>query len=148
MILFLFVIMMVQIHQIPITAIAPRIQTAKSSQNKKTSNLSLLALDEVNVDEPGILRTRQSVQPKFLSFYILQIPIQFYYILILIKGNKSNSQIVNYFFPSWFVEYKTMTDLETLANILYLGYPTAQLLIGVTLWVVLIGIIKVTATKA
>jgi len=37
-----------------------------------------------------------------------------------------------------------MTDIETLANILYLGYPTALILIGIALWVVMIGIIKVT----
>jgi NADH:ubiquinone oxidoreductase subunit 6 (subunit J) len=55
--------------------------------------------------------------------------------------------VVNYFFPSWSIEFKTMTDLETLAHILYVGYPTALILVSVALWVVMIGIIKVTMSE-
>lgn len=40
-----------------------------------------------------------------------------------------------------------MTDLETLAHILYVGYPTALILVSVALWVVMIGIIKVTMSE-
>ena len=54
---------------------------------------------------------------------------------------------VAFFYPSWSIEFKTMTDLESLANILYLGYPVSLLLIGVALWVVMIGIIKVTMSE-
>lgn len=96
-----------------------------------------------------------------VGVYFLQVPLFSQFIFTLINptfwnnligthysGYSGGNMIVNYFFPSWFIEFKTMTDLETLANILYQGYPTAQLLVGVALWAVLIGIIKVTAAKA
>jgi NADH:ubiquinone oxidoreductase subunit 6 (subunit J) len=59
----------------------------------------------------------------------------------------NNQMVVNYFLPAWSIEFKTMTDLETLANILYVGYPTALILISIALWVVMIGIIKVTMSE-
>jgi len=40
-----------------------------------------------------------------------------------------------------------MTDLETLALILYVGYPTALILVSVALWVVMIGIVDITINK-
>jgi len=64
--------------------------------------------------------------------------------LIMIGAFTHQGWVVNYCYPSWTTEFKTMTDIETLANILYLGYPTALILIGIALWVVMIGIIKVT----
>ncbi len=180
MILFLFVIMMVQIHLMPVTtSIAPRIQDAKSSVSaldnlsSHPSNLAMdlavnttplrtamvegslsgtLGLSDNQDGHLSVRRTNQGVYTRILSFQVLQIPLFSQYIFNLINpqttGYGGGNMIVNYFFPSWFVEFKTMTDLETLANILYLGYPTAQLLIGVALWAVLIGIIKVTASKA
>jgi NADH:ubiquinone oxidoreductase subunit 6 (subunit J) len=54
------------------------------------------------------------------------------------------TSLLNFFYPAWSIEFKTMTDLESLANILYVGYPLSLLLIGVALWIVMIGIIKVT----
>jgi len=38
---------------------------------------------------------------------------------------RGDSDFVNYFFPSWFIEFRSMSDIETLGNILYLGYPLA-----------------------
>jgi hypothetical protein len=40
-------------------------------------------------------------------------------------GNHPAPFGVNYFYPSWSLEFKTMTDLETLANILYVGFSPA-----------------------
>ncbi|KAI9087676.1 hypothetical protein DFS34DRAFT_445807 [Phlyctochytrium arcticum] len=51
-----------------------------------------------------------------------------------------------YFYPAWSIEFHTLTDLQTFANLLYVGYSVAFLLIGVTLWVTMIGIIKVTTS--
>ena len=36
-----------------------------------------------------------------------------------------------------------MTDIETIANILYIGYGTALILVGVALWVVMIGMVQI-----
>lgn len=177
MILFLFVIMMVQIHLMPVsTSITPRIQDAKSSVaalDDSTDRPSDLALIEghgiitqgtlsLSADTPlgGVRRSSNGVQTRFLSFQIIQVPLLSQFVFTLINpsfqskfintntGYGGGDMVVNYFFPSWFIEFKTMTDLETLANILYLGYPTAQLIVGIALWAVLIGIIKVTASKA
>ena len=198
MILFLFVIMMVQIHLMPVTtSIAPRIQdgdtSARPSDLALTCGLnqfagvdhrsiptalgaissplnlrgastgqspSLLSLGATSSHDPVgdhttprslIISSRKGVHTPFLSFQILQMPLQSQYLYTLINprtiGYGGGNMIVNYFFPSWFIEFKTMTDLETLANILYQGYPSALILIGVALWAVLIGIIKVTASK-
>lgn len=189
MILFLFVIMMVQIHLMPVTtSITPGILNTnlprslsaldETNMHHNLSDLTQLAINptldrqglahsindhtlSLSTTHMGVNRIRKGVFSRLFSIYILQIPLLSQYIFTLINpafwnniigthytGYSGGNMIVNYFFPSWFVEFKTMTDLETLANILYQGYPTAQLLVGVALWAVLIGIIKVTASKA
>jgi NADH:ubiquinone oxidoreductase subunit 6 (subunit J) len=67
--------------------------------------------------------------------------------LFLFFNLRNPNWYVNYFYPSWSIEFKTMTDIETLANILYVGYPIALILISVALWIVMIGIIKVVTVK-
>lgn len=57
----------------------------------------------------------------------------------------SMTPIVTYFYPSWAVEYQTMTDIQTLAYIVYLAYPLALIQIGIAQWAVMIGIIAVTS---
>lgn len=73
--------------------------------------------------------------------------IVFAYLWTVSLSSIINDSIVNYFYPAWSIEFKTMTDLETLANLLYVGFPTALILISVALWVVMIGIIKVTMSE-
>jgi|SRR5689334_19920501 len=76
-------------------------------------------------------------------FVIMMVQIKSL-VIFLSSSFMNKNRVVNYFYPAWSIEYKTMTDLETLANILYVGYPTAFILISVALWVVMIGIIQVT----
>ena len=52
--------------------------------------------------------------------------------------------IANYLFPNWSIDFLTLTDISTLATMLYIAYPTALVLISIALWVVMIGIIKLT----
>jgi len=40
-----------------------------------------------------------------------------------------------------------MTDIISLANSIYIGYPIILIIIGIALWVVMIGIIKLTLDK-
>ena len=40
----------------------------------------------------------------------------------------------NYFLCSWYIEFKTMTDIDTLANILYIGYGHALLIYPIKYW--------------
>jgi NADH:ubiquinone oxidoreductase subunit 6 (subunit J) len=58
----------------------------------------------------------------------------------------SNSFAI-YYYSSWFELYKNFTDLETLANMLYLSYPTALIFLAILLWSVLIGVIKITMAE-
>jgi hypothetical protein len=48
---------------------------------------------------------------------------------------------ITYIIGSWSIEFLTMTDIETLANILYIGYGHALILVGVALWIVMVGIV-------
>jgi hypothetical protein len=52
--------------------------------------------------------------------------------------------VANYLFPNWSIDFLTLTDISTLATMLYIAYPTALVLISIALWVVMIGIIKLT----
>ncbi len=51
--------------------------------------------------------------------------------------------LVSYFHTQWGIEFKTMTDLENLGLIVYVGYPIALILLSVALWVVMIGVISI-----
>jgi hypothetical protein len=37
----------------------------------------------------------------------------------------NTGKIYTYIYPEWSIEYKTMTDIETLGYIGYIGYPIA-----------------------
>lgn len=119
MILFLFVIMMVQIQVLPNQPSDPTYVT--SAIDVMPGNPSSWWINLIR----GVILLAG-------GFAVIMI------------GALAPNGVVNYCYPSWTIEFKTMTDLETLANILYLGYPTALILIGIALWVVMIGIIKVT----
>ena len=59
----------------------------------------------------------------------------------------SKITIVNLFVPNWSIEFLSLTDIHTLATLVYIAYPTAFILIGIALWVVMIGIIKLTLSS-
>lgn len=68
-------------------------------------------------------------------------------IIIMIIKKINTGKIYTYIYPEWSIEYKTMTDIETLGYIGYIGYPIAQIQIAITLWAVQIGIISICTTK-
>nr|NP_150308.1 NADH dehydrogenase subunit 6 [Spizellomyces punctatus]AAK84237.1 NADH dehydrogenase subunit 6 [Spizellomyces punctatus] len=192
MILFLFVIMMVQIHLMPVTlSVTPRIisssnytgglsvPTIKTNGNNQLSlvldnedvngnnnstDLALtLAMDSSNKNGGTLVsdmngsmalampttRTITLSNSTISAIRNLVLALLFILSLVFLMRSSliSHNLVVTYFFPAWSIEFKTMTDLETLANILYVGYPTALILISVALWVVMIGIIKVTMSE-
>ncbi|KAJ3389596.1 hypothetical protein HDU92_000959 [Lobulomyces angularis] len=70
----------------------------------------------------------------------------------LIENNILNSSslpmdIYSYFYPSWSIEYKTITDIESLAILVYVAFPTALILISIALWTVMIGIISICSPR-
>lgn len=57
------------------------------------------------------------------------------------------SDIYAYFFPIWAIEYKTITDIESQAILIYVAYPTALVQISIALWTVMIGIISICSPR-
>lgn len=56
----------------------------------------------------------------------------------------SASYIKEYFVPSYNAEFISITDIQSLGYILYLVYPIIIVLIGILLWCVLIGILRIS----
>jgi hypothetical protein len=61
-----------------------------------------------------------------------------------VVSNELEINIKEYFIPSYDNEFLTITDIESFGFILYLGYPIIIVLIGVLLWCVLIGILRIS----
>jgi NADH:ubiquinone oxidoreductase subunit 6 (subunit J) len=50
--------------------------------------------------------------------------------------------VVHFFTPNWAIEFISLTDIHTLATMLYVAYPVTLFIIALALWTVMIGIIK------
>ena len=46
--------------------------------------------------------------------------------------------------PNWYTSFLTLTDISSIANIFFNGYPFVIVLIALLLWVVLIGLLDLT----
>lgn len=55
-----------------------------------------------------------------------------------------DNNIKNYFVPSYTTEFITKNDIESIGSMLYLGYPLITIIIGILLWCVLIGILRIS----
>nr|YP_009659005.1 NADH dehydrogenase subunit 6 [Synchytrium microbalum]QCQ69003.1 NADH dehydrogenase subunit 6 [Synchytrium microbalum] len=132
-ILFLFVIMMVQIQNVAET----NIQLPLDKNNLMNSSTTIF---ETNVNKINVFKENLSL----FNFSNLWFPLL---LILLISSlffiNTSNSFAI-YYYSSWFELYKNFTDIETLANMIYLAYPTALVFLAILLWSVLIGVIKIT----
>jgi hypothetical protein len=65
--------------------------------------------------------------------------------LVEVMPTSNNSQILSFFNPAWSTDLFTLTDIQSLGFILYLGYPVAIVLLGMILWIVLIGILCISS---
>ena len=63
---------------------------------------------------------------------------------LLYSSFKLEHNIMEYFIPSYNTEFITLTDVQSLGYILYLAYPIIIVLIGILLWCVLIGILRIS----
>jgi hypothetical protein len=55
--------------------------------------------------------------------------------------------IRSFFTPSYITEISTIKDIESFGYILYVGYPFIIILIGILLWCVLLGILRISGQK-
>lgn len=65
-------------------------------------------------------------QERVTYFYQFN-PIFFFslFLLFLFSSLSSSPSILTFFYPSWAISFKTMTDIETLAIGIAVAYPTA-----------------------
>ncbi len=56
----------------------------------------------------------------------------------------NESKIKQYYMVDYVTDYMTITDIEALGYIIYLAYPIITVLIGILLWCVLIGILRIS----
>ena len=71
----------------------------------------------------------------YLLFFIFLISFSFF---------DNFSLISSYFFTDWTANFFSFQDIHTLGYLLYLGYFYAILLLGILLWIVLIGILAIS----
>lgn len=53
--------------------------------------------------------------------------------------------VFNYFYPSYISDFLSLSDIHLLGFMIYLAYPFITILLGVLLWCVLIGVLKIAA---
>ena len=51
---------------------------------------------------------------------------------------------MEYFVPSYNKEFTSISDIESFGYMLYLAYPLIIILLGILLWCVLIGILRIS----
>lgn len=73
---------------------------------------------------------------------LLTIPLIYSYISTINLDN--NDYIKEYFVPSYNTEFFTITDIQSLGYVIYLAYPIIIVLLGILLWCVLIGILRIS----
>lgn len=113
--------------------------------NDKINNFnlkSIVNLQSNNIEFNSIIFKILNNIFTMLSLTILLITLYIIYNILPFNNFYNTYEIVSYFYPIWAIEYKTMTDIESLGNLVYIAYPTALILIGIALWIVLIGIIS------
>lgn len=80
--------------------------------------------------------------------YLWNIIWSFSLLLIVISGeffsNFTDDHIKVSYVPSYEIEYFSITDIQSLGYMLYLGYPIIIILQGILLWCVLIGILRIS----
>ena len=156
---FLFVIMMVQIPSFrykPINNIPKEIISSSNLSKIKipkeiitnnidnkyiNHNASLIFKNIPHYDFKNIFIIKNEIHNNFPMKYIF---LQFIFIINFISQMiQIKENIYTYIYPIWSIDYKTMYDIETFGHIIYIGHPIIQILIGIILWIILIGIISI-----
>lgn len=79
-----------------------------------------------------------------LALGIISLVLAFLVFSSFTGHSAPNGALVSYFYPSWATAFVSFTDVHTLGYMIYLAYPVSLILIGLTLWVTLIGIIPLS----
>lgn len=159
-ILFLFVIMLIQTHYVPSqTTSNIRITSINDisgikNQGEFTWN-DLLILDHITpvkehkiIESPifSIKNTQLVSKNNNQGLQIILGLVLIFGINILFTADNLSTgpMIYTYFYPSWSTLLYSLTDIQSLGYTLFLGYPIAIVILGLILWMVLIGILCIS----
>lgn len=77
----------------------------------------------------------------FVTFLIQFLSCNFFNLDLLYLNNLG---IWEYFLINYSAEFKNFTDIQSIGFLLYLTYPFITIILGIILWCVLIGILKIS----
>lgn len=99
-----------------------------------------------NPNGSQVLNSNLSIKNFRLDIFltIIMIFLLFDYIFTHKISIESYSDIQNFYIPNYNTELVSLNDIEALGFVLYLAYPIITFLIGVLLWCVLIGILRIS----
>lgn len=144
---FQFVIMMVNIPIISTETIfsyRPTYAKSLKIENKKSINIfkykAIAEIKQYNFEIPSI-RTEEYNE-------IIKSVDSNSYTTTISSIQDADNMLITYFNPIWSIEFKTIVDQDTLGQMTYMAYPTAQIQIGIALWAVQIGVISICGASA
>lgn len=70
--------------------------------------------------------------------------ILYFYNLLSSSHYSSSLFIFNFFNPNYVSSFISLSDIESFGYILYLGYPVIIILLGILLWCIQIGILRIS----
>jgi NADH-ubiquinone oxidoreductase chain 6 len=146
-ILFLFVIMMSEVNKDKNNSKEIKINYSLSNNNILLNKNVILRLP-LNLVNHNITFIENKIKLKN-SNYLTQILAILLLILFIINVNSfdnsiSSIDIWNYFNINYSSEFISFTDIQSLGFLLFLGFPVIIVYLGIILWVVLIGILRIS----
>lgn len=79
--------------------------------------------------------------PFLLSIFFLSIFFLALLASLSIHLSTGSVPTFSFFHPSWSIDLFTLTDIQSLGFSIFLAYPLTLIILGILLWVVLIGIL-------
>lgn len=142
-ILFLFVIMMAEAH---ITPNRPNIETETPLILGKTSQRDGLVTNKELNRSKIILRIPKKNGDGIGYQYLILIFLGLFFSLNFFSLDELNNQydIWTYYTINFSSEFFTFTDIQSLGFLLYLAYPFITVILGLILWCVLVGILRIS----
>ncbi len=88
-----------------------------------------------------LIQTDQNSIISFSNNYSFIIFSFFSLLLFFFSFFLDHSSIYSFFLPSWSFDLFTLTDIQSLGFSIFLAYPLTLIILGILLWIVLIGIL-------
>lgn len=121
----------------------------KNNQIKNLSSIFFFlsvfyGTDGTGYNDPNTGKYQQIENPKFDA---VTIKIEKFIDMLSTSIEENFFEIYTYFYPTWAIEFQTLTDIEIFGILIYVAYPIAQIQISLALWIVMIGIISICSPR-